>query len=119
MTDAPLIDRLARGGLSNSSVKCFPGGASNELQEPTALRSDETAADCPRGRLNQAARLSGSVWTGGRLVTGAPALPDDRVVELRERYVDQRERLQPQSYTCKWLVAFIASRLTAGLLGQE
>jgi len=29
------------------------------------------------------------------------------------------ERLQPQPYTCKWLVAFIASPLTAGLLGQE
>jgi len=29
------------------------------------------------------------------------------------------ERLQPQPYTCKWLVAFIASPLTSGLLGQE
>ena len=29
------------------------------------------------------------------------------------------ERLQPQQYTCKWLVAFIASPLTSGLLGQE
>src|SRR5438067_7277839 len=29
------------------------------------------------------------------------------------------ERFQPQPYTCKWLVAFIASPLTSGLLGQE
>jgi hypothetical protein len=30
MTGAPLIDRLARGGLSNSSLKRFTGGASND-----------------------------------------------------------------------------------------
>jgi hypothetical protein len=29
------------------------------------------------------------------------------------------ERLQPQPYTCKWLVAFIAFPLTSDLLGQE
>ena len=42
---------------------------------------------------------------------------DDRLVELRERYVDQRNA--PASAVHLQMVAFIASPLTAGLLGQE
>jgi hypothetical protein len=42
---------------------------------------------------------------------------DDRLVELRERYVDQRKA--PASAYLQMAGAFIASPLTAGLLGQE
>ena len=61
-------------------------------QDPTALRSDETAADSQRGRLNQAARLSGFVLTGGRLVTGAPALPNAHGAKVTDHWRDHRAR---------------------------
>ena len=40
MTNAPLVDRLARGSLSNSSVERFPGGASTDKNSKNPLPDD-------------------------------------------------------------------------------
>jgi len=67
MTGAPLIDHLARGGLSDSSVKGFPGSLERqEFQEPPM----KLPLTVPSGRVNQPARLRGFAtlvgWLGGR-----------------------------------------------------
>ena len=69
--DAPLIDRLARGGLSNPNIERFPGGASNDmipnLQNPkNPLPYDPmTLIDTPLTEFNKSwntSNISASAW---------------------------------------------------------
>jgi hypothetical protein len=78
MTGAPLIDRLARGGLSNSSLKCFTGGASNDKNAKNPPR------DC-RWLSTWATKPSRTTtwicldWWLGHGGARSAALPDDRL----------------------------------------